>query len=499
MAINDGATSPTLPPEMKGAFVYSTALQKMLMWDGSKWTSAGLKGDKGDKGDTGLQGLQGIQGVKGDTGAQGIQGIKGDKGDTGAQGLQGLQGPQGQTGFTGATGKTQRVTLSVTQILSISTGSKTINYNFADPNQDPIGWFVGSRVRLTYDATTWMEGVITTLTTTSATFLVDLVQGTGNQGVWKITLAGERGATGATGPQGTQGPAGPAGASGTSAVDPLDLSASNPIAPPIDKVRVFGRNVGGRMMPAFMGPSGLDTSLQPSFARNSVSYARAVGNSTSLHIEGFVWAITGIATAATVVGNSTLHRAMRRNDYNVTTASTSAVASFRSTAGQYFRGTAGGKLGGFHYVCRFGPSIGAAANVTRRCFVGMRNVVAAPTDVEPITLINCIGVGCGSADTNYQIIHKSSGGAATIIDTGISKSAADTSEMYELAMFCAPGGTVIHFEFTNLTTGIVFRHSASTSLPDATTLLAPFGYYSVGGTSSVIGISFVSLYIETDF
>jgi hypothetical protein len=53
MAISDGATSPTLPPEIKGAFIYSTTLQKTLMWDGAKWTSAGLKGDKGDTGASG--------------------------------------------------------------------------------------------------------------------------------------------------------------------------------------------------------------------------------------------------------------------------------------------------------------------------------------------------------------------------------------------------------------------------------------------------------------
>jgi hypothetical protein len=319
LAVNDNATSPNLGVKGKGSIVYSTTIGKALMWDGTKWSSAGLKGDKGDtgltgavgatgaqgaagaaglKGDTGaagatgpagaqgaagpqgargLQGLQGdagaagavgsagaaglkgdngavgatgaagpqgargligltgatgpaglngaagaqgIQGVQGNTGPQGSQGIRGEpgpigatgatgsagaagaqgaKGDTGAAGA---TGPQGQTGFTGATGKTQRVTLSVTQTLSLAIGSQSIDHNFADPWQDPMAWFVGSRVRLTYDANTWMEGVITTLTASRATFLIDLVQGTGSQGVWRITLAGERGSIG---PQGVSG------------------------------------------------------------------------------------------------------------------------------------------------------------------------------------------------------------------------------------------------------------------------------------------------------
>jgi hypothetical protein len=53
--------------------------------------------------------------------------------------------------------------------------------------------------------------------------------------------------------------------------DPLELTTSNPDAPPAGNVRVFGRNVGGRMMLAFKGPSGLDSSLQPMLSRNKIA------------------------------------------------------------------------------------------------------------------------------------------------------------------------------------------------------------------------------------
>lgn len=288
----------------------------------------------------------------------------------------------------------------------------------------------------------------------------------------------------------------PAGGSG--AVDSVELTTSQPPAPAANKVKIFGRNVGGRMMPAFIGPSGLDSSLQPSFARNAIAYARAIGNSIAITTEAIAWSVVGTQTAA-AVGTSNIQIAMRRVNYNVATAATTAVAGFRSAALQFFRGNAGSKLGGFHFVCRFGPSLGAAANTTRRGFVGFNSLTTAQTDVNPSTLANVLGVGCDSNDTTYQIMYKTGTGAVTKVNTGIVKSAADYTEMYELAMFCAPGGTQVNFEFTNLNTGVVFRHTATTNLPAETQLLAPSGYYSVGGTSSAIGIAFSSLYIETDF
>ena len=51
----------------------------------------------------------------------------------------------------------------------------------------------------------------------------------------------------------------------------LDLDLNDaPGTPGADTVRVFGRKVAGRMLPAFVGPNGLDSSIQPFFARNKV-------------------------------------------------------------------------------------------------------------------------------------------------------------------------------------------------------------------------------------
>jgi hypothetical protein len=288
---------------------------------------------------------------------------------------------------------------------------------------------------------------------------------------------------------------------GGASPDPLQLSTSNPAAPAAGFVRLFGRKVGGRMMVAIKGPSGLDTSLQSSMARNSCRFSKPQGNGTVLTAQGLTLTAAGTATAANFALTN-VHNFIPRLNYLVTAAATTAVAGVRHAAAQFAIGTPDSGLGGFHFVWRFGPATGAAANVTRRGFCGFTSLTAAPTDVNPSTLANVLGVGCDAADVNYFIMYRTGTGAVVKVGTGIPKSAADTTEAYELAMFCAPGGTAVNFEFTRFVSGTavtVFEHTASASLPAAATLLAPQAYYSVGGTSSVIGFAHMGLSIETDF
>lgn len=281
--------------------------------------------------------------------------------------------------------------------------------------------------------------------------------------------------------------------------DPLDLvNNAAPGSPATDTVRVFGKKIAGRMVPAFVGPSGLMTSIQPMLAMNKVAWANPNGNSTTLGVMGIALSATGTATAANVA-TTNIHTAQRRLEYAVTTAAATAVAGWRDTAAKYFMGTA--PLGGFFFVCRFGPSRGNAANSTKRMFVGFSSLTGAPTDVQPSsTETNAIGIGCDSGDANFQFIHRNGSAAATKIDLGtpFAKATSDNSTAYELAMFCPPGGTTVQWMVTNLGTGDVVTGTASTNLPASSTLLAPRGWISVGGTSSVIGISLIGLYIETD-
>lgn len=273
-----------------------------------------------------------------------------------------------------------------------------------------------------------------------------------------------------------------------------------PPAPASDRLRVFMREIANRAMLAVMGPSGLDTALQPHLARNKFCYWTPAGNSTTITAIGAAaLSATGTATASNVAVTS-MHTRMKRLDYRVTTAAANAVAGFRNTVAQFTVGATTAGLGGFHLICRWGPAFGVST-ATMRAFVGMANTTSAPTDVEPSTITNIIGMGWDAADTNVQIMHRGTG-AVTKIDLGASfpVPTADQSSVYELALFALPGTTQsVGYEVADLVSGAVATGVITTNLPTNTTLLAPRGWMSVGGTSSVIGIALMSLYLETDY
>jgi hypothetical protein len=123
------------------------------------------------------------------------------------------------------------------------------------------------------------------------------------------------------------------------------------------------------------------------------------------------------------------------------------------------------------------------------------------SDDEPSARNNLIGVGYDAADANWQIMHKTGSGAVTKVDLGsnFAVPTTDRSKMYELALFAAPGGDRVFYEFTDLITGAVATGEITTNLPAATTMLKYVTAVSVGGVSSVVGLAMVSMYIETDY
>lgn len=283
-------------------------------------------------------------------------------------------------------------------------------------------------------------------------------------------------------------------------IDYLDLPLiALPAAPPADTARAFMREIANRAMLAVMGPSGLDSALQYHLGRNKVALWSPAGNSTTISAVGAA-ALTAVGTAtAANVATTNRHTYQKRLEYLVTTAATTAVAGFRYAAAQWTIGGPSAGDGGFHMICRWGPATGVTT-ATNRCFVGM-GPTAAPTDVEPSTITNMIGMGWDAADTNIQLMYRGAG-AVTKIDLGASfpVPTADRTKAYEIALFSPPGTTQsVSYEVTDLATGAVATGTITTSLPSTTTLLAPRGWMSVGGTSSVIGIALMSLYIETDY
>lgn len=272
-----------------------------------------------------------------------------------------------------------------------------------------------------------------------------------------------------------------------------------PAAPASGGLKAFGLAVSGRVMTAILNILGVAKPLQSFMGRCAVAAWGPAGNSTTITATGgAALTATGTATAANVA-TTNRHTLMRRLEYLVTVASTTAVAGFRVAAAMWSRGS-GADNGGFHMVCRWGPATGVATS-TNRGFCGMANSTAAPTDVEPSSILNIIGMGWDAADTNIQIMHNDGTGTATKVDLGSNfpVPSSDRAKVFEISLYCAPNDSKVEYEVTDLGTGSVATGSITTDLPSATTFLGPRGWMSVGGTSSVIGVALMGLYVESDY
>lgn len=276
----------------------------------------------------------------------------------------------------------------------------------------------------------------------------------------------------------------------------LDLPLETVSTPLADIVRLFGGKFGGRMTPAFKTPDGSVSFMQPSFALKRVSQWQPVGNATGVTQLGMAASTTGTATSASVALTNA-HTKSRRLDYLVTTAATTAVAAWysnTSAVNQYCRNI------GFFVSMRVGGATGMTT-ATHRFYIGMTSFSSTATDANPSTRNDLIGVGYDTGDTNFQLMHKTGSGAVTKVNLGASfpRQTVDRSKMYDLILYCPPGDSGVFYQFTDLETGAVASGEITTNLPTLTTLFKFVAIASVGGTSSVVGITPAQFHIETDY
>lgn len=277
--------------------------------------------------------------------------------------------------------------------------------------------------------------------------------------------------------------------------DGVDFPSESPAQPSADNLRLYGKKLASRMMAAFKSSLEVDQLLQTYIGDGQSSLWLANNGTTSLTTIGASTATTaGTATNAGVALTSKV-QSINAVEFLVTTASTTAVASFRYTATQWVRGNT--VSGGFFFHMRCAPATGAS-NTSMRYFMGMRVATAAPTDVEPSTTVNCIGFGWDSADTNCQIFTNDGSGTATKTDLGASwpVPVTDRAAMYDLFIFAPANNSSVYVTVIDLADGKAYSNSFSADIPSQTTYLTPTSYASVGGVSSVVGIRFASCFIE---
>lgn len=276
---------------------------------------------------------------------------------------------------------------------------------------------------------------------------------------------------------------------------------ATPAAPAAGTMNLFAMDLAGRDMLGTRVPAGPANVMQVLMGRSKIGYWSPPGNGNSTPgVFGFATPTAlGTATARNVATASLFTR-MRRLGY-VSAATAGSLSGHYSTVAQFSIGDGAG-LGGFLAVFRFGVSDAATVSGARM-FVGMRNATSAPTNAEPNTLTNALGVAQLSTSTNLQIVYGGSA-AQTAIDLGANFPASTLSaDAYELTLYAPSNAQVVGYRVERLNTGHVatgtLSGTAGTAIPAAATLLGHTLWRCNNATALAVGIDIASFYVETDY
>jgi hypothetical protein len=277
-------------------------------------------------------------------------------------------------------------------------------------------------------------------------------------------------------------------------------AVASPAAPAGATLNLFSSDVGGRQMLGARSSYGTAVAMQPLLARNKVGLWNPPGNATTLPAIFAIAAPVALGTAtARNVAATNLFTRMRRLGY-VSSATAGSLAGHYGTASQFTIGD-GTSQGGFLTIIRYGVS-DAATVAGARMFVGLRNATAAPTNVEPNTLTNAIGLAQLSTSGNLQIVYGGSA-AQTPIDLGANFPAGTLSaDPYELVLYAPVNNQVVSYRVERLSTGAVasgtLTGTIGTALPAASTFLNVTLWRTNNATALAVGIDITSVYVETD-
>lgn len=271
------------------------------------------------------------------------------------------------------------------------------------------------------------------------------------------------------------------------------LETSDP-TPPVSGLTFYAKRIANKVVPKVIGPSGLDTILQPSIAGNGMSIVLP-GSSAALSYVG-MGALTAVGTVSHPTLNANSLRESTRRAIVTSAATANSASELRLSAYQCLRGTAD-NLGGFLAIFRFGVSSNIA---TQRLAVGLwTSTSATSTSIEPSTIVNGIWVGNDATDANLQLMRNDGAGTATKIDLGSDFVKNQQNGLYELTLFCKPNDYGISYRVKRLDAAGEASGNVTTDIPSQTTLLAPHLYLNNGGTASAVILDFYRYYLETDF
>lgn len=291
----------------------------------------------------------------------------------------------------------------------------------------------------------------------------------------------------------------------------LLIGVSNaPTTPPPDYVKLFGKRfgpAGSRVIPAAVGPSGVDYALMPSMWRQKIGIWSPPGNSNTVPgvFGTAAWTTVGTATTRNVAVLNLFTR-MRRLGY-VSAATAGSLASIRTAQAQYSVGNGAG-LGGFFMSFRFAIT-DAAAVAGARFFAGIKGGTSAPTNVEPSTIPSCIGVAQLSTNATQLYIVYGGAVAQTPIPLGanfppMNGTGANNGIAYDFTVWCPPNElNVMNWSLERIGTSFTasgrIEDPAGMTTPSEGSLMMPCMWRCNNTTAAAVAFDLINFYIETDY
>lgn len=273
------------------------------------------------------------------------------------------------------------------------------------------------------------------------------------------------------------------------------LSTTDPSPPTAGNLILYSKDIAGRQLPKWIGPSGVDTPIQSSMAFNQISTI-GPGGGTTVGVLGCT--VTNVGTISNPNIATTNLKTQTRRIVNTSAAGAGSLASTRVASLECWRGNVAGQ-GGFFSVARFGFT---TLQVGQRMFIGLdSNATAAPTNIDYLTSTTTAKIGMyatGSTGNNWNLIHNTAASVPTSIPLG-ANFPVDTTSLIEMILYAKPNDTVVTYRITNLSTGNLVSGSLSTNLPAST---APLGRLIAGcnnATAAAMAWDLSKFSLETDY
>lgn len=274
--------------------------------------------------------------------------------------------------------------------------------------------------------------------------------------------------------------------------DQLDFPAiTDPSAPGTDVLRVYAKNVGGRMMLKHVGPSGVDTPVQPFLGMNACRIVNTgTGTTAALVVNVFNTAFTASASTYAQSTPATGSRKSKMRRSTLTSAATAGAIAY--IKGNYLECAL---ETGFFFVARIGLDTMASGQLG---FFGLWSSVTALTaTTNPVTsTVAHVGLAFQANTGNWQLV-TADGSTVSATDLG-ANFALNTTDMVELVLFSAPGGVDIKYRVTNMTSGKVVSGTLSSSLPGSAVYMTFHESMANNATAAAVAFSHKVLYLETD-